>query len=762
MEPEVIKNIPDQVIIPYGDQLTKRNIGFCKSRANFEEGGVKLAALTSFFDLVPTVFPDERAHMHALNHLLHAEDLTMPQFNHDLVVLSLESVTLQTASTPPNHSFTRPSISPLLLDHPFDLELVSKETSIVPVGSSTKLPHQPASYYLKLGKTHCNLESYSVLEVLELNGLLQQLVSLQSTHPYIELFRHKHSESLILAIHTGFDGSPAHRYNLSSHTHTKVGFQNFLQFVAERYSHLIDEAVEEDEKRKYEYEEEKKAATALKLKEAGEKQKEGLATLEEEKVKNENGKRTSTKPSTKTNTPARKSGISINNTPTTSTSDLHVGANMPPFEKQKKFTGYDMGDTVLLKESVHTTLFTGDGVQVQNTRELMTEGAPVPCNVSLLHNGHRVSCTQVWVPEREDNSKQERPGTGSVADGVIPQPPSQIKSASLHAHFSDSLHISCSHYGPRADGEFPYIPFRPKILDHVSQSDQGLHPSAQPGGVSPKLSKKQQEHQQQMMEQLRAQEAQIGKDRQVAQLKYQLEYDTLVRNNKYQQLFVSTEFGLEVQCHVLINLETDIIEPGSCDGSLIVKQKYSFPDSAVHLNDYVSKEKCRFYHPEGYVIKRMKDDSVIIMSADGTKYQTATPKQVKLFLQRKSEVNTDPNTTVELDKTAKRINSAGKVRIVDSAEQVQNKIWAVTMCTGKCYLFQEEAVKGIEGRDSRLSRDVQMEKESTSPIPSPFSNVPRRYTTVPLDSIHFIKATDPITKEVSGLENDSIIVVLVL
>lgn len=749
----MIKKLPDQVIIPYGDQLTKRNIGIYNSHANFEEGGIKLAALTSFFDLVPTVFPDERARMHALNHLLHAdENLTVPKFNHDLVVLSLESVALQTASTPPNHNFTRPSISSLLLDHPFDLELVSKETSIVPVGSSTELPHQPASYSLELRKTHCNMESYSVLEVFELNGLLQQLISLQSTHPYIELFQHKHSESLIIAIHAGFDGSPVHRYSLSSHTHTKVGFQNFLQFVAERYNHLIDEAIEEDEKRKYEYEEEKKANIALKLKEAEEKQKEGLATVEEEKGKNESGKRTSTKPSAKTNTPARKSGVSINNTPTTSTSDLHVDANMPPFEKQKKFTGYDMGDTVLLKESVHTTLFTGDGVQVQNTRELMTEGAPVPCNVSLLHNGHRVSCTQVWVPETEDNSKPERPGTGtskSVADGVIPQPPSQIKSASLHAHFSDSLHISCSHYGPRADGEFPYVPFRPKILDRVSQSDQGLHPSAQPGGVSPKLSKKQQEHQQQMMEQLRTQEAQMEKGRQVAQLKYQLEYDTLVRNNKYQKLFVSTDFGLEVQCHVLINLETDI-EPGSSDGSLIVKQKYAFPDSTSHLNDYVSKEKSRFYHPEGFVIKRMKDDSVIILSADGTKYQSATPKQVEFFLTRKSEVNTD-HTPAELDKTAKRVGSAGKVRIVDSAEQqMQGKIWAVTMSTGKCYLFQEEAVKTIERRDSRLSRDNQMEKESISPMPSPSNNVPRRYATVPLDSIHFIKATDPITKEVSA------------
>ena len=743
MEPEVSKNLPDQIIIPYGDQLTKRNIGISNSHAiDFEEGSIKLTALTSFFDLVPRVLPDERARMHALNHLLHAhENFTVPKFNHDLVVLSLESVALQTASTPPNHSFTRPSISPLLLDHPFDLKLVSKETSIVPIGSSTELSHQPASYSLELGKPHCNMESYSVLEVFELTGLLQQLVSLQSTHPYIELFQHKHSESLVIAVHAGFDGSPVHRYDLSSHTHTKVGFQNFLQFVAERYNHRIDEAVEEDEKRMYEYEEEKKAAIALKLKEAGEKQKEGLATVEEEKVKNENGKRTSTKPSAvKTNTPAKKSYVSINNTPTSSSSELPLEANMPPYEKKKKFTGYDMGDTVLLKESVHTTLFTGDGVQVQNTRELMTEGAPVSCNVSLLHNGHKVSCTQVWVPESEDNSM--RPGTGtskskSVADGIIPQPPSQIKSASFHAQFNDSLNISFSHYGSRADGELPYVPFRPKILDHVSVSDQGLHPSAQLGGVSPKLSKKQQEHQQQMMEQLRTQEAQMEKDRQVAQQKYQLEYDTLVRNNKYQKLFVSTEFGLEVQCHVLINLET---EPGSCEGSLIVKQKYAFPDSVAHLNDFVSKEKSRFYHPEGYVIKHMKDDSVIILSADGTKYQSATPKQVNFFLQHKSDANAD-RTPAELDKTAKRIGSAGKVKIVDSSteQQMQNKIWAVTMSTGKCYLFQEEAAKAIDRRDSR----------DASPVPSPSNSIPPGYTTVPLDSIHFIKATDPITKEVS-------------
>lgn len=766
----MIDKVHEQTIVGHGDELAKRSVAAGNYSTNNEERIIKLTGLSSFFDLTNVSSPDLSARIHALNHLLHAhENLTTSKFNHALMLLSLEHVLLQTASTPPQHSYANPSLSSLLFDHPFDLETVSKERSVVPiseVNSSTSLPSGPISYTLQLGKTHCSLEHYSVLEFLETNGLLQVLISLQFTHPYIEVFKHQHSESLILVVHTGFDGSPKHEHKLSSHTHTRVGFQNYLQYVAERYNHLIDEAVEEDERRKKGREEEGRAIIAQRMKEAEERQQEALAPLEEEQTvdagkSKKKGDSITHKPSiTKTNPALKKSVISTTSTPMSSNADLHVTeTSLPPFEKDKRFIGYDMGDVVLLKESTHTTLFTGDGVQIQSRRHMVMDGAPPPSELSLLHNGHRVVCTQVWTPENDDISKQsnDKPGdesetnAASPSDPGIPQPPPHIQSASLHACFNNSLQVSCSHYGPKANGELLVLPHRPKVLDFTPQSDQ-LQVLSTQQGVSPKLSKKQQEHQQQMLEQQRALEAQMEKERQLAQLKYQKEYDILVRNNQHQQLYISTEFGLEVRCQVLVN-STDAADS---EAFILVKQHYSFPDTATRLNEHVSKEKCRFYHPEGYVIKLMKDESVIILCADGTKYRPASTKEVEFLnirrsvsrsLHQKQPIKDDHDVT----DSGNRLSSANanKLKTAENAvcpPELKQNIWVVTTPAGNCYVFEEEEEPKKEVTAEESNAD-QENKENIDPSPIP-SNVRGNNLIIPMGSVHILKATDPINKEV--------------
>lgn len=781
-------------VIGPGDRMGRRHIYFSKSKAE-EESIVKLASQNSYFNLSLLSTPDQKAMIHALNHLVHAhENLSVTKFNHALILLSLEHVSLKTASTQPDHSYITLSPSSLPFDHPFNLEVVSKEMSLVPMSevttsnticAATPDPlNNPSSYTVKLGKIHHDFTNYSVLEVFENNGLMQELLSLQHTHPYVELFQHQHSESLIIVAHSGFDGSPYHKHKLTSHTHTRVGFQNFLQYVAECYGHLIEEAIEEDKMRRKEYEEEKQADIAQKIKEAEERHHEVLTPLEEEEQPTaadagkgkKKGEAASQRPSgPKTNPASKKSTASnINDTPMSSDHDLHAfESSIPPFEKEKRFVGYDMGDEVLLKESIHTTLFTGDGVQVHSTKHLAVNESSLPTEVSLLHRGHRLVCTQVWNPKPINSSESD---TSMPVAATIPQPPPQLRSASLHASFNDTLQISCSHFGPKANGQLPFLPYRPKILDHPPLSEQqGLHPPGTQQAPSPKLSKKQQEHQQQMLEQQRALEAQLEKERQVAEAKYQQEYDTLVRNNTHQQLFIGTDFGLDVRCQVLVELGVGTEGMVASKAFVAVKQSYSMLDTALYLDESIAKERYRIYHPDGYVIKSMKDESVIIQCADGTKYQSASSKEVKLFnkrckkdserLRQQRPSSREEHDMPEVDKHGKRLSSAAK-KMLESMEKFspvegkeKQKIWAVTTPTGQYYLFEQGDKTNLK-ETPVVTSPTQGHKETIGPSPSPSgtnSRIDVRSSSwsdsnshiLALDSLRLVKATDPVTNEVS-------------
>jgi hypothetical protein len=718
-----------------------------------------------------------------LNHLLHShEKLTAKNFSHYLVLLSLENLCLQTASSAPVLSFVKPAASPLLYDHPFDLKIVPDESSVVPFSESesesSNTPTKPSSYKLQVeGPPKC-LEDYSVLEVFDLNGLVQELRSLQFTHPYVEIFKHQHSESIILVVHTGFDGTPVHTHQLSSHTHTTVGFQNYLRFVCQRYGHLIDEAAEEDKAKSLEYEEEKEAIAAQKLlKEAVDRHKAMLTTVDEEPVQPSNGKARKSGGSIRggggggsISKQAKKSTIStgVVESPVSSLHNLHADSTLQPPKPQKRFTGYDMGDVVLLKKSAHTTLFTSDGVQVQSKRHTMTDGEPEPCDISLLHNGHRVICTQVLAPP-DPSSTSTDAGTNLPTDEVvIPQPPPQLKFATLKACFNESLHISCSHYGPKGNGELPYLPYRPKILDR--QPSDHLQPTSTQTGASPKLSKKQQEHQQQLLEQQRVLEAQLEKERQIARVKYQQEFDILARNYKHQQLSVSTEYGLKVQCHVSLNCETDTADAFQADtASVIIKQQYSQPTTVAQLNEPASKERCRFYLSDGYVIKCMLDNSVTILSADGTRYCTASAKEAEMFSKHKSSTGStlspvkplqEPDK-IEIEKAARKVSSVTKLKSAEKDKPLpppvpvpstpQSKVWSITTSSGNRYLF--EVAEETETQDLDPEPPLTPEPENKENIdPSPTAaDTQKNYVVLPLSPIHLLKATDPVTKEVGAV-----------
>lgn len=735
------------------------------------------------FFLVGASSADKKAEIHALNHSLCSNSTLLPtQLNHALILMSLENVKLQSASSAPAENFKHPNVSGLLFDHPFNLDIVSKEKSLISVSQSLtssprkseevkeEVPTMHSLYTLNVDRPHCNLQNFSTLEVYEFNGLLQELMSMHATHPYLEVFEHKHSESIILVLHTGFDGSPVHTYKSSSHTHTKVGFQNYLKYVVERYGHLIEEAIEEDMRREEEYsiemDDKQKSIILQKLKEAEERQQDGLAVVPEEplmstpmasttlstpdKIKQRVSSLSQRTPNSKTpdskiSSAKKKDKLTVDVTTTlSSTPDLQK--NEEHFKMPKRFTGYDLGDIVLLKESVHTTVFTADGIQLQSKRLLpFDDDEPSSCEISLLHNGHKLSTSQVWSTKEQQNNLSKDMSSPTAG---IPQPPPLLQYASLSACFSNSLRLSCSYYGPKANGDLPYLPDRSSILNFSPASEQSRATSRQ--ASSPKLNKKQLEQQQQLLEQQRLQEEKQEKERQAAQAKYEYEYTSLVRNNKYQQLFINTECGLNVHCQAMIDLEADPSITDGSDAITVVKQWYSYSDTATHLSEHISRERCRYYHPEGYVVKCMADKSVVILSADGYKYRTATSTEVEFFLDKK---NHTPLAQVELDsidQSTRKITSATRVTFADDYREDKSMIWLVTSPLGKIYLWQEpEKTKKATEVEEETGIEESGRESVTISCEDDDKNVFVEY-----GSLHLLRATDPITKEVQHVNNN--------
>ena len=741
---------------------------------------MRLAGLDSVFALIGTSSADKKASIHALNRFLLSNNtqISTQFFNYALILLSLEHVELQSASTPPRGSLHQPHSSALLFDHPFNMDIVSEDKSLVSVSqseasrssccnkSTTGAMHN--SCILNVNKPLCNLEDFSTLEVYEFNSLLQELVSAHTTHPYLDIYEHQHSESIVVVCHTGFDGSPVHTYKTSSHIHTKVGFQNYLQYIMKMYGDLIDETVGEDVKRREEYEsmmkDKQQMFTSQELKKVSEQKQQEQEQLQgpeqQEKMVAVAGEPSVTTSSTSSSmscssggkskkrdtsvskdTPLpetasikKKSKVTLNDGPTIVPPMPDLKETGLQFEIPKRFTGYDLGDVVVVKESVHTTVFTADGVTVRSTTLLPFDDDGVCCSdISMLHNGHSLNTSQMWAVEEPEKIQEDLPPRNILpAVAGIPQPPPGLQYAALTACFSNSLQLSCSYFGPKGNGELPFLPYRPSILD-LSDSEIPI-----PFSTSPKLSKKQLE-QQQLLEQQRLQE--VRQERQAAQEKYDCSYTRLLRNNKYQQLFVSTEGGLKVHCQAMVDLATDPSIKDGSDACTVVKQWYCNADKVAHLSEH-TKERYRYYHPEGYVVKHMADKTMMILSADGSKYCPATSKEIKLFQEKYHtsvvQMEQDHNS---IDQSATRMTSATKVTFAESHEDSSTRIWCVTAPMGKSYLWQE-------AREREKVEDENTTETASKVSTSICSEAQHKNAVVELDSLCLLKATDQVTGEV--------------
>ena len=718
--------------------------------------------------------------------------------NHALVLMSLEHVKLPNASTLPRQCYKNNSEMKehLLFDHPFTIPIctpTSQDKALLPVSQASSsvghLSEGPTGpFELDLPDPLTDLSKFSTLKVLKKGSLLQLLQSLQVTHPYIEVFHHQHNQATVLVVHTGFDGSPVYTYELISQAHSKVGFQNYLQYVAETYGPIVDQAVAEDAEKQEEFEEEQKALLDKKLQDLKLEEEKSATPPVEQEVKL--SAKSAKKGRLSTASIAKKSKTTSKES-TPHGSSLDLAASVPSFVKPKRFVGYDIGDRVLLTRSTHTTLFTSDGVQVQAERNIFVEG-DLNISVSLLSNGHKISSvltikssSDVEPVSRPPSTTQEESSQSNEEEGEspqeepvrgIPQPPSHLKFAALCASFKNSLEVSVSHYGPKANGDLPYLPNKPSILDDpVRQgSSNESRPQSQEGMSPQKLSKKQQEQQQQLLEQQRLLEEQQEKERKIAEKVFKEECAQLERHNKYQQLFANTEYGLHVHCQIQVDLDADVGITDGSDGFIVIRQSYPVKTKGVQTCEkqlgVAFQEKHRCYLPDAAVIRYLTDGTVVIQCADSSVYRTATNSEIQMYNQlvkevsprtQKSEESIDVQHEAKVSADANsRITSASKVMFADMNDKggvspPQKRVWAITRPDGNRYLWKQDAIKLGGDGDSTVDGSVREENETNKEganVEEGSENVVSEVNLNPavsLDPLCMFPATDPVTNEVS-------------
>lgn len=816
-------------IIPSGDDSMKKTfhlknspeIQISKSETSTNDLSVLMSVLN------PPGIPSgealkQSAKQQSLEHFCLSDDISHTFLNHAMILLSLEHIHLSNASITPSLNSLDEQCqlgTHLLFDYPFSFPLVKssgESKALVPLSEATvqksMVSPKPTEstalssscelqYELDLPESSFNLESYSSCELLKKEVLLQMLGSLQQTYPYTELFHHLQSQSVVIVLHTGFDGNPIHKYKWSSQAHSRVGFHQYLEHVMEHFGSLVDKAVAEDAKRKEAYNIDREKLIQKKLEALQEEGGQPPPTNDDAKSSMKGSKKGSAVSSAKKtpagrSSPGKKSKMNSKEcTPAVSTQDVTVSeASLPEFQERKLFPGYDVGDTVLLTKGTVTTQFTADGSQILTKHCQFAEGQK-QVNVSLLNHGHTITASLVWKTSdmtkahRDDNIKPSNGGeigdyesedgekTPPAVIAGVPQPPESVAFASLYASFNNGLSLALSHYGPNGNGELPYNPPRPSILDEPTRPDStsGSRPQSQLGVSSQKLGKKQLEQQQQLLEQQRLLEEQQDKERKAANAKFQEQQIMIRRHNKYQQLFVSLPYGLHVHCQVSVDLEADPALNDGSDGQIVVSQSYVTKTNGVQRNEehllkaaFVEKQRCCL--PDGLVVRTLLDNTVIIECADGSVYRTATQEETQQFMEAVAG-SKDRSVTQELEKVPSeapaRIASTTKVSFADGTEKgiskeatkLEQKVWVVTTSSGHKYLWNSEQESSIRkaqsdahslkpGLNAEQSKEA-IEEEGSDSQAQLGSGCIQQYEFVSLPKVESFPATDPITKEVS-------------
>ncbi|CAI8050625.1 Sperm-associated antigen 17, partial [Geodia barretti] len=392
------------------------------------------------------------------------------------------------------------------------------------------------------------------------------------------------------------------------------------------------------------------------------------------------------------------------------------------------------------------------------------------------------------IEESEEKENQEA-GTGTeggdqlptarVVAG-IPQPPLGVKFSSITAQFRDSLRVSLSQFGPAGNGELPFQPVKPEILletvttDGASSSSESRPQSQQ---TLQKMGKKQME---QLLEQQRQLEEQKKRERAEAQADFDARCSALQRQNKYQQLFASTPYGLHVRLQVDVDLEADPETTDGSDGRIVVSQSYpaqgprrNIPSLSLATRDEVE----RYCLPDGSVLCFLRDGSVSVLCPDGHVYHTATQSLSNLYQQNDSSGATDSHKEEDQrneENSTQHTYSDTKVTFADhlmdrvgskERKKLSQMVWVVTTPSGQRYLWrcptpakpthqtqdkgESEAAPALgeadtdpDGASNTITQQQQQEKQGGK--------------IVPLPEAQLVSATDPVTKQVLITREDNV------
>ena len=678
-----------------------------------------LSGLSKFLTLPKSTLMDRNCLIHMLDHLALSESFSLSSLRYALLLLSLEHLQLPTASTPLELSYHEYHTSKLLFDYPF----IRKTSGCTATSEDIDIPQTlnennqiaasiPDGDHQGLPTGKRNMEAFSVQCLTNKDVLLQTLQQIRATHPYLSVYHSHYSNCNVLIAHTGFDGNFLYKYDRGIKAASKVGFQNYLEYLLDTYGAHVDEI--------FKHEQQCLTESASQDKSAGE------------------------------------SGDSVNGDgiaqqAITSNEQNNIEHEQTSTESAK-LIGYDLDDTALVGKEFVDTVFTADGVQVHSVRYQFAEGRSTV--MVFVQNGQQaLSANLVWDSDRIDHdsilTNCNSSETGDNPDSV--HFPSALKSATFFASLNSELKVSTSCYGSKADRSLPYLPEKPKVLDELSRpgsSTSFRSPSQQ--GASQKLSRKQQEQQQQLLEQQRLLDEQRLKDLEVANQLYQTKCKVISRNNEYQQLYATTKTGLHL--HSQIVQDFDSSTSVSNNTSLIIRQSIIDKNKVTNLDlgTALSDEKQRCYLPNGNVVCYLLDGSITILCADGMIYRTALKSHGDFYNKRVNSAWGAQNDEFQQSEEAtKPLETVRSVSQVDSSDTLQDNgnenLWLITMPTGEQYLW-----KGISVDNSNKSFSTP--NQDTAELERPekdLCDIPLPPTLVHMSTLHISKTTDPVTKEVN-------------
>ena len=762
----------------------------------------------------PQTDTDERnshlAMLHAVQHHVTSSTVSEQLLNHTLLTLSLEQIAIPSPTSPPDLSNSAVS-PPLLFDFSLDIPLRKRRGpasgALVPYSGAESTGVGDAAQddcELDLPTPHSSLAGFSVCEPMSKDSLLQLLQSLNSTHPHLAMFTHKLSQSTVVVAHSGFDGQPLHHHSWQSLAHSRVGFNNYLQHVAKQCGGEVDRAVEEDQERREEFEEERQQLIQAREKEL-EQQQQSLEKQQKEeeeadtaRASAKGGKKGSTSSAKKTpNGKRSKADVTCATPDPDKAPDTDAG--LPEFEERKLYEAYDVGDRVLLNKGTVSVQFLHDGSQV-HTNKTENLGSDNTITVSALSNGHKVTCSMTRGELEADSVREESGGSGENENeqvdisptedegqpkpakaASIPQPPPGVKFSSITAQFRDSINVSLSHFGPSGNGELPFQPEKPAVLLEPTTTDAASSSDSRPQSrqTPQKMSKKQMEQQQQMLEQQRQLEEQKQRERAEAQEDYDARCSALLRQNKYQQLFASTPYGLHVHLQVDVDLDADPAATDGSDGRIIVRQSYPSQGSRQNVStlSLITRDEVeRYYLPDGSVLCFMGDRSISVLCPDGHVYHTATQSLTDLYQQQLNHSSSCDTQSGEEENQKNEENSTQptfsdtKVTFADQMRRVQTKVpperkkrlsefvWVVTTPSGQRYLWRCPTPSGAIEKKSQESGDSEAvvageagaapDGDSDTTTQQQEQQDLQRPRVIPLPPAQVHLATDPITKQV--------------